>query len=177
MSNSSLFRIAGFCAILSLVVYVVAFGLFSTNAGLMTTSFIVATVALLVVLYALYVVHRPESSGLALGAGLITAIGTIASLFAGDPAVPANAFLYGASSVVFGVGILLFGWLAYKSSKMPRLLAYIVLFAGALSLLTGLLFLAGSSDLGNQLNFASILPFFAWMIWLAYLFLTGKLKA
>ena len=177
MSNSNLFRIAGYAAIVSPLLWVVALGSGVVNPALTGTIFAVASIVFLVPVYALYIVHRAELSGLALGAALLTAIGLIVTLFAGDPAVPANATLYGVSAVIFGVGIVLFGWLAYKSTKMPRGLAIIALIAGALSLVSGFAYLGGPGllDLANLLNFASIIPFFIWMIWLGRLFLSGKL--
>jgi hypothetical protein len=177
MSNNNLYRIAGYAAILTTVLWLGGFGIGAVNPALVAPLLAVASIVFLVVVYALYVVHRSESSGLALGAALFTVVGLTVSLLAGDPSVPANAMMYGISAVVFGVGIILFGWLAYKSSKMPRGLAIAALIGGALSLIAGFFYLGGAGllDLANTLNFGSIVPFFVWMIWLGRLFLTGKL--
>jgi hypothetical protein len=177
MSNNNLSRLGGYASFLTPLLYIGGFALSAVNPALVPLLLAVASIVFLVVVYALYVVHRTESSGLALGAALLTAVGLIVSLLAGDPSVPANAMMYGISAVVFGVGIILFGWLAYKSSKMPRGLAIAALIAGALSLVGGFFYLSGTGmlDLANILNFVSIIPFFVWMIWLGRLFLTGKL--
>ncbi len=177
MSNNNLFRIAGYVAILSPILWVVAFGAGAVNPALAGPLFAVALIIFLVPVYALYVVHRAESSGLALGAALVTAVGLIVSVLAGDPNNPANSTTYGISAVVLGVGIVLFGWLAYNSAKMPRGLAIAVLISGVLSLACGIAYLGGPGllDLANLLNFGSIIPFFVWMIWLGRLFLSGKL--
>ncbi len=177
MSNSNLFRIAGYCAILTPVLYIVALGVGALNPALTSPLLVVATIMLLPVVYALFVVHRAESSGLALGAALLTAVGFIVGIFAGDPSVPANAPLYGGSSIISGAGIVLFGWLAYKSTKMPRGLAIAALITGVLSLLVGITFVAGlgATNLGNLLNFGLIIPYFVWVIWLGLHFLSGKI--
>jgi len=76
-----------------------------------------------------------------------------------------------------GAGIVLFGWLAYKSTKMPRGLAIAALISGVLTLLGGITYLAGigTTVLGNLVNFGAAIPYFVWMIWLGRLFLSGKL--
>ncbi|CAG0953554.1 hypothetical protein GPROT1_00276 [Gammaproteobacteria bacterium] len=176
MSNRNLFRIAGFSTFLTLVLYLGGFGVGAANPALVGPFLAVASIVFLVVVYALYVVHRAESSGLAIGAALLTAVGLIVSVLAGDPNTPTN-ILYAVSAIIFGVGIVLFGWLAYNSAKMPRGLAIAALVAGALSLSAGFFDLGGNGllDVANLLNFGSIIPFFVWMIWLGRLFLTGKL--
>lgn len=177
MSNNNLSRLAGYAAIVGPLIWIVALGAGAVNPAITGPLLVVGTLVFLVVVYALYFVHRVESSGLALGAAFLTTVGMIASLFAGDPSVPANATLYGVSTVVFGVGIVLFGWLAYNSAKMPRGLAIAALLSGVISLAAGIAYLGGSGllDLANLLNFGSIIPFFVWMIWLGRLFLSGKL--
>ncbi|MBI5654020.1 MAG: DUF4386 family protein [Chloroflexi bacterium] len=177
MSNSNLFRIAGYAAFLTLVLWIGGFGIGAVNPALVGPFLAIASIVFLVVVYALYVVHRAESSGLTLAAALLTAIGLIVSILAGDPSVPANATMYGVSAIIFGAGVVLFGWLAFNSGKMPRGLAIAALIAGALSLIAGFFYLGGVGllDIANLLNFGSIIPFFVWMIWLGRLFLTNKL--
>jgi hypothetical protein len=177
MSNSNLFRIAGYGAILSPVLWIVALGVGALNPALTSPLLVVASIIFLPAVYALFVVHRAESFGLALSAALLTAIGLIVGTFAGDPSVPANAPLYGGSSIIMGAGIVLFGWLAYKSTKMPRGLAIAALITGVLTLLGGITYLAGigTTALGNLLNYGLIIPYIVWMIWLGRHFLSGKL--
>jgi hypothetical protein len=176
MANSNLFRIAGYAAFLGPLLWIIALGAAVINPTITVILFGVASIVFLVVIYALYVIHRAEASGLALVAALLSAVGLIVSLFTGDPSVPANATLYGISTVVFGGGIILFGWLAYKSAKMPRGLAIAALIAGIISLIAGIAYLGGTgmADLANLLNTLSIIPFIVWMIWLGRLFLSGK---
>lgn len=176
MSNANLFRIAGYASFLTIVLWIGGFGVGAINPALVGPVLAVASIVFLVVVYALYVVHRAESSGLALGAALLTAIGLIISILSGDPNTPNNT-LYAISAVVFGIGIILFGWLAYNSAKMPRGLAIAGLIAGAFSLVAGFFYFGGAGllDLANLLNFGSIIPFFVWMIWLGRRFLTRKL--
>jgi hypothetical protein len=175
MSNSNLFRIAGYASILTIVLWLGGFGIGAVNPALIGPVLAIASMVFLVVVYALYVAHRAESSGLALAAALLTAVGLILSILAGDPSTP-NNILYAVSSIIFGVGIILFGWLAFNSAQMPRGLAIAALIAGALSLIAGFLYMGGAGmlDIANLLNFGSIIPFFVWMIWLGRIFLTNK---
>ena len=176
MSNSNLFRIAGYASILTIVLWLGGFGIGAVNPALIGPVLAIASIVFLVVVYALYVLHRAESSGLALAAALLTAVGLILSILAGDPNTP-NNIVYAISAVVFGIGVMLFGWLAFNSAQMPRGLAIAALLGGALSLIAGFFYLGGAGmlDLANLLNFGSIIPFFVWMIWLGRLFLAGKL--
>lgn len=175
MSNSNIFRIAGYASILTIVLWLGGFGIGAVNPALIGPVLAIASMVFLVVVYALYVAHRAESSGLALAAALLTAVGLILSILAGDPSTP-NNILYAVSSIIFGVGIILFGWLAFNSAQMPRGLAIAALIAGALSLIAGFLYMGGAGmlDIANLLNFGSIIPFFVWMIWLGRIFLTNK---
>ena len=177
MSTSTLFRVAGYSAIVTLVLWIGGFAIGAVSPALVGPALALAAIIFLVVIYALYLVHRTESSGLALGATLLTALGMIVSLFAGDPSVPTNAFFYGTCTVVFGVGIVLLAWLAFNSPKMPRGLAIAVLIMGIMSLVAGVFYLGGAGmlDIANLLNFGSIIPSIVWMLWLGRLFLSGKM--
>lgn len=177
MSNSGLFRMAGYASLVTTLLWIVSLGVGSVNPALASPIFAAATIVFMVPVYALYIVHRAQSSGMALGAALLTAVGLIATLFTGDPAVPANAILYEFSYVVFAIGIVLFGWLAYHSAKMPRGLAIAALVSGVLSLVVAIAYAGGTgmAEIANLLNYGSNIPFFVWMIWLSLVFLSGKL--
>ena len=71
MSNNQLFRIAGWCALVTGVL-MLAFHVFpgGAPAAVGTILTILVTLGLTIVFYALYVTHRAESAGLSL-AGLI----------------------------------------------------------------------------------------------------------
>ena len=75
MSNNNLFRIAGYAAIVSPFLWIAALGSGAANPAFTGPMLAVASIVFLVPVYALYVVHRAESSGLALGAALLTAAG------------------------------------------------------------------------------------------------------
>ena len=74
----------------------------------------------------LYVLYRSEASTLSLTAAAISAIGyllfVVASLM--QLAFP-SPVLAAADSAIYILGLTLFSWLAYRTHKMPRLLAFV----------------------------------------------------
>ncbi len=176
MLSNNLFRFAGYAAILSAVLTVVAIGVGITsdmNNMLGLVCSIASSILFVPVVYALYLVHRAQSPGLALAAAILTIVGDIASIFF-DPAAPANAPLSGIITVILGIGVLLFGWLAFGNNQMPRGIPIVVWLAGGLVVLSGILFLIGSVELGGLVSFASVIPFIVWAVWLGTYFLSQK---
>jgi hypothetical protein len=111
MSNNNVFRLAGWCALLAVLLMVSFFVVFSVapTSGIGEILAVIGVFVLTPVFYALYIVHRPESAMLSL-AGLIlwipAGILDIASLLN-----PANTFLYAVDSVVFSLPFFIFGFL------------------------------------------------------------------
>jgi hypothetical protein len=177
MSSNGLFRIAGYAAALCAVITAATVGLgigVNMNNPLFFVGIFVSSILLLLVVYALYVVHRTESPQLALGAFVATAIGDIGSLFV-DPTAPANAIPFGLVTLLFGIGLLLFSLLAHRSSQMQKGMSVVVFLFGALSVLSGILFVIGLFQLAWVINFASVIPLIGWTGWLGMHFLSHKL--
>lgn len=177
MSNNSLYRTAGWCALLTALLTVVVFVIF-TVAPTSSLTLILGVVSLLVmtlVFYALYVAHRSESAGLSL-AGLIlwivAGVANIASL-----ANPTNNALYAVSTMAFAVPILIFGFLAYRSPKMPRGLAVVALLTGVVWGLAGAVSFNGPTDIAMAANLAATVFWLVWLVWLWRVFSSGKLAA
>jgi hypothetical protein len=177
MSNSNLFRIAGWCAILAALIM----GSFFVVLSIAPTSGIgeiLATIGVLVltpVFYALYVAHRSESAALSL-AGLILWFPAgaldIASLLN-----PANTLLYAVDSLLFSLPFLIFGFLAYRSAKMPRGLALMALLSGVCWAIVGAVSFNGSTTIGMVAGLGGFVFMLAWFVWLWRVFSFGKLAA
>ena len=126
MSNNTLFRIAGISGILSALAMLVLSFASDPNSG-MSPVFAVPNAVLGIIFVAgLYVLYRSEASTLSLTAAAISVIGyllfVVASLMQVTFPSPVLAV---ADSAVYIVGLTLFSWLAYRTHKMPRLLAFV----------------------------------------------------
>jgi hypothetical protein len=175
MPHNSFFRIAGWCAILAALI-MVSFLVLSSIATTSAVGMILATIGVLLmtwVFYALYVVHRPESAGLSL-AGLVlwipAAVTDIASL-----ANPANTLLYAADSLFFALPFLIFGFLAYRSGKMPHALGLIALLTGVAWVIAGAASFVGSTAIGMVASLGAFALMLVWLVWLWRVFSSGRL--
>jgi hypothetical protein len=175
MSNNNLFRIAGWCAILSVLLmgsFFVASSIAPTSPVAVILAFL-GVAAITLVFYALYVVHRSESAGLSL-AGLVlwvlAGVLDITSLLN-----PTNTILYAADSLLFSLPFLIFGFLAYRSAKMPRGLAWMALLSGVFWLIAGAASFIGSPSIGMVASLGGFAFLLAWLIWLWRVFWSGKL--
>ena len=126
MSNNTLFRIAGISGILSALAMLVLSFTSDPNSG-MSPVFAVPNAVLGIIFVAgLYVLYRSEASTLSLTAAAISVIGyllfVVASLMQLTFPSPVLAV---ADSAVYILGLTLFSWLAYRTHKMPRLLAFV----------------------------------------------------
>ena len=126
MSNNNLFRIAGISGILSAIMMVV-FSLSGDPSSGMSTAFTVVSAVLGILLVAgLYLLYRQEAPTLSLAAAAVFVIGQVLFVVAGlMRAVYPSPVLVAADITVWIVGLSLFSWLAYRTRKMPRLLALV----------------------------------------------------
>jgi hypothetical protein len=175
MPNNILFRIAGWCALLAGLIM----GAFFVASAIAPTSVIgkilaiMGVLAMTVVFYALYVAHRSESAGLSLVGLLLwipAGVVDIASL-----ASPANTLLYAVDSLLFALPFLIFGFLAYRSAKMPRGLALIGLLSGVCWVITGAAAFIGSAAIGMVASLGGFIFMLVWLAWLWRVFVSGKL--
>lgn len=168
MSSNNLARIAGWSAILSVVALVPAFLLAVANSGqdtsIGTTLFLLSTVLLAPVFYALYVFHRSQAQSIALVALVLGVLCIAAGVIAPTPTV--NAMIFNASSLLGGIAILLFGYLGLGNPKMPRALAVVAILLGVASAVSIVVDIVG---------LGLIVLIVVWLLWLAWLLLRGKL--
>jgi hypothetical protein len=169
MSNKSLYQIAGWCALVSVVLTVVAFLMaqLAGEATLLTNVLNPVGWALLLlpVFYALFVVFRSESSTLSL-LGLVLAVGYLALAIASG-ATQGNDALYAISIMVFALPLLIFAYIAYRSAKVPRGLVWVTLLAGVFSLISGAFILGGGTGaVGWITEIGEIVLSWVWLLWL-----------
>ena len=126
MSNNTLVRIAGISGILSAVLMLVMSATIDTSGGMSPMYAVPIAVLGIIFVAGLYVLYRNEASTLSLAAAAISVIGyllfVVASLM--QLAFP-SPVLAAADIAVYILGLTLFSWLAYRTHKMPRLLAFV----------------------------------------------------
>lgn len=126
MSNNTLVRIAGISGILSAVLMLVMSATIDTSGGMSPMYAVPIAVLGIIFVAGLYVLYRSEASTLSLTAAAISVIGyllfVVASLM--QLAFP-SPVLAAADIAVYILGLTLFSWLAYRTHKMPRLLAFV----------------------------------------------------
>ena len=180
MNNSKLFRTAGWCALVSAILIplaMVGFILSGTapSAGMVGMIFEILSLVLLVyVFYALYIAHRSEAKWLGL-AGLILSIAAIVVDILSQQ--NSSTFLFGLWYLLFSLPFLIFGFLALRSSRMPRGLAVLALLAGGIGFIAGVAGWLGNPDMADNLNTLSIPFMLAWEVWLWRVFISNKFAA
>ncbi len=175
MSNNTLFRIAGICGILSALAMLVLSFTSDPSSG-MSPVFAVPNAVLGIIFVAgLYVLYRSEASTLSLTAAAISVIGYLLFVVASLMQVTfPNPLLAAADSAIYILGLTLFSWLAYRTHKMPRLLAFV----GFLAALAGvgsyvLMSVTGASVTSMEslppvlmaLYFVYLLGVVVWLAW------------
>jgi hypothetical protein len=176
MKNNQFFRIAGWCA---LVVALLMLAIHVVPSGAPGIVGLILTIAILLgltfVFYALYVAHRTESAGLSL-AGLILwilAFGlNLISLVSN-----VSTFLGYVGSLFWLLPFLIFGFLAYRSNRMPRGLAVVAFLAGISLLIATVAGMMGSEGVVNVVALVADIFMLLWLVWLGVVFLSKKFTA
>lgn len=159
MSNTNLFRFAGWSAILSILF---SFGMFALIGGGRGGAFmvvsIIAALFTFLALYGVYVFHRSQAATLSLAMLVCGAVGLILENLGMGPDTPMGMV----TSAIYGTTFLLVGYLGYGNAQMPRWLAICAYVVGFASLAT-----AGASALG-QVSVASTVPMVLFLAWIAW---------
>ena len=175
MSNNTLFRIAGLSGILSAVLMLVMSATIDTSGGMSPMYAVPIAVLGIIFVAGLYVLYRSEASTLSLTAAAISVIGYLLFVVASLMQVTfPNPLLAAADSAIYILGLTLFSWLAYRTHKMPRLLAFV----GFLAALAGvgsyvLMSVTGASVTSMEslppvlmaLYFVYLLGVVVWLAW------------
>ena len=175
MSNNTLVRIAGLSGILSAVLMLVMSATIDTSGGMSPMYAVPNAVLGIIFVAGLYVLYRSEASTLSLTAAAISVIGNLLFVVASlmQLAFP-SPVLAAADIAVYILGLTLFSWLAYRTHKMPRLLAFV----GFLAALAGvgsyvLMSVTGASVTSMEslppvlmaLYFVYLLGVVVWLAW------------
>jgi len=173
MSNNKLFRAAGWCALLvgllMLAIHGVPSGTSNTVGMIMEMGIMLG---LTLVFYTLYVAHRAESAGLSL-AGLISwilafglnLISTVSNL---------GTFLGTVGSLLWLLPFLIFGFLAYRSDRLPRGLAVAAFLSGISLLIATVAGMMGSDAVVNVVSLVADIFMLVWVGWLGVVLLSKK---
>jgi hypothetical protein len=175
MNKNNLFRIAGWCALVTglLMLLIPVVQLVPSVIGMILN--IVILLGITIVFYTLYVAHRAESAGLSL-VGLILWLLSLVLTVAGFLTTISNS-LSNLGSLLWALPFLIFGYLAWRSARMPRLLAVLALLIGVLYLLLGVAGFMGAAGFTNGGNLVGDILMLVWLVWLWRLFLSKKFAA
>jgi hypothetical protein len=176
MKNNQFFRVAGWCALVTALLMV---GIHLVPSG--TSSFLGSVVSigtllgLTIVFYSLYVAHRSQSAGLSL-VGLISWVLAF-GLNLISMVINIGTFLGYLGSLFWVLPFLIFGFLAYRSDRMPSGLA-VVAFLSGISLLVAIVAgLMGNEAVVNIVSLVADIFMLVWLVWLGIVFLSGKFAA
>jgi hypothetical protein len=88
-----------------------------------------------------------------------------------------STFLSGLWYLLFSLPFLIFGFLAFRSARMPRGLAVLALLAGVIGFIAGVAGWLVSLDMADNLNTLSIPFMLAWEVWLWRVLVSKKFAA
>jgi len=157
MSNNSLYRFAGWSALLSVVLSFALFPLESVGGWALRLGSFVPLALSGVVFYALFVFHRPQAATVSLVMLICGAVALFMEFLGGTP----ESAMGIASHAIYGVAFLLVGYLAWGESRIPRWIAICVLLAGA-SVLASAILTPFAYSLAETIGY---IYFLAWIVW------------
>jgi hypothetical protein len=172
---TKLFRIASWCALVTALLMLLIPVVQSGPSAIGMILNIVILLGITFVFYVLYIAHRVESAGLSL-VGLILWLFSLVLTLVGFLTTLSNS-LSSVGSLLWALPFLIFGYLAWRSARMPRLLAVLALLIGVLYLLLGVAGFMGSAGFTNVGNLVGDILMLGWLVWLWRLFLSKKFAA
>ena len=175
MNKNNLFRIAGWCALVTALLMLLIPFVSSVPTAIGMILNIVILLGITFVFYALYVAHRAESAGLSL-AGLILWLLSLVLTLVGFLTTISNS-LSSLGSFLWALPFLVFGFLAWRSAGCPRLLAVLALLIGVLYLILAVAGFMGSASFVNSGNFVGDILMLVWLVWLWRVFLSKRMTA
>ena len=175
MKNNQLYRIAGWCALVTALLMLLIPVVRSVPPAIGMTLNIVILLGITFVFYGLSAAHRAESAGLSL-AGLILWLLSLMLTLVGFLTAISNS-LSSLGSLLWALPFLIFGYLAWRSARMPRLLAVLALMTGVVYLLLAVAGFMGSAGFVNSGNLVGDILMLIWLAWLGVVFLSKKFAA
>lgn len=170
MSDKKVIQIARWCALLAVMLMISFFVIFSiapeSNIGELLA--ITGIFILTPVFYALYLIHRSESTTISL-VGLIfwfpAGVLDMISLLNHE-----NTTIYAIDSLIFSVPLILFGFLALKSTKMSNGAAIMALLSGVFYLISGIATFFIPGIIGMYSGLGGLVFMLVWFVWLFFIF-------
>jgi hypothetical protein len=170
MPDKKVIQIARWCALLAVLLMISFFVIFSVapTSPIGVLLAIAGVFVLTPVFYALYLLHRSESAMLSLAGFLFwfpAGILDILSLLNHE-----NKLLYIIDSFIFPIPILIFGWLAMKSTKMSTGIAMTALMSGMLYLVSGITTAVHMDNIAMASGLGGLVLMLVWFVWLFFIF-------
>jgi hypothetical protein len=173
MNKNNLFRFASWCALvtalLMVLIHVVPSGA-PAIVGMIVG--LAAMLGLTYVFYALYVAHRAESAGLSLAGLILWLLSLVLNLV--SLVTSALNFLSNVGSLLWALPFLIFGYLAWRSARMPRGLAALTLLTGLVYVILAVAGFMGSAGFVDTGNLVGDILMLVWLVWLWRTFLSKK---
>ncbi|MBL7830818.1 MAG: hypothetical protein JNK41_07320 [Saprospiraceae bacterium] len=169
MVDKKVIQISRWCA-LSAVVLMVSFLVMISIAPSSSVGVLLAIAGILIltpVFYALYLIHRSESAILSLTGFIIwfpAAALDLASLLNHD-----NIMIYIIDCFIFSLPLMIFGFLAFKSEKMPNGISLMALLSGIFNLISGVATLYNNKTIGMFTGMGGLVFMLIWFTWLFFI--------
>jgi hypothetical protein len=125
-------------------------------------------VMLAIIFYGLYVAHRSEWAGLSL-AGLVLGILALVTNLV-SMANYGNTVLSNLWYLMLSLPLAVFGFLGYRSGRMPRVLSVLILLAGILFLVTGVGGFAVGAEFSDNISLIPFVMLVVSLVWLSRVF-------
>lgn len=127
MSNNNIFRIAGISGILAAIaMLVLTLASDPSNSGMSPLFAVPSAVLGILFVAGLYLLYRGQAPTLSLVAAAASVIGYLLFLAGSFMQLTfPNPMLEAADILIYVVGLSLFSWLAFRTQKMPRMLAIV----------------------------------------------------
>jgi hypothetical protein len=174
MSNRDVFRIGGWSALLAALISVaaaVSITVAPDNVTLQAMLTVVGVLILTPVFYALFVAHRAEAAGLSL-AGLVLWVVALVPNVVGS--IDPKIISLPSAGMAFVPPFLVFGFLAWRNVSWPNGLAGLLVSAGILFGIAGIVSYSRTTDLGNAIAAIGAILLLVWSLWIWRIFTSEK---
>jgi hypothetical protein len=182
MNKSSLFRLAGWSAYLTAIATIIGFVTLITffivgepYGTINDISSVVIALSALPVLFSLYQLHRSAAPAVSLTAVIIGVIGALSAAVLQTILITTRQTYGNATTIsfgVFGISLVMYGYLALADQTLPRRLAWLAIVAGIGYVLVNAGFIVGGENhpLTYVGGLVSIIGYPAWAIGLGRFF-------
>lgn len=166
MSAKMIILLGGLASFVTLAAWVAMFALvpdmnfdnLSSTASAILTAGSIATMVAFAGMYYLFA----DLGSLRLWMLVLGVIGVGLTLVPSD-----SGWTYSVGTILWGVALVVAGYLV-RAGSFSAWLSWLGMIGGALFVVAGAVYLAGSTDLGDTLNFVSSIPVLIWTAWIGW---------